>query len=96
MYKKYETVGWGSISRLTASQVRDRFADTLNRVVYRGERIVLRRRGKDLVAVVPMEDLALLEELEDKLDIEAAKKALAEPGKPIPYEKIRRELGLDR
>ena len=38
--------------RLTASKARDHFADTLNRVAYRGERIVLYRRGKELAAMV--------------------------------------------
>lgn len=78
---------------LTASKARDAFADTINRVAYRGERIVLRRRGKPLAAVVPISDLAFLEELEDKIDLNLAKKALRS-GKPIPYEKVRRELGL--
>lgn len=78
---------------LTASKAREAFADTINRVAYGGERIVLRRRGKPLAAVVPVEDLAFLEELEDKIDVELAKKAL-KSGKSIPYEKLRRELGL--
>lgn len=82
-------------SDLTASKARDAFADTINRVAYSGERIVLRRRGKALAAVVPISDLAFLEELEDRIDIAEAKKALKEKGR-IPYEKIRHELGLDR
>lgn len=86
------------MTRLTASQARDDFSDTLNRVAYRGERIVLRRRGKDLAAIVPLEDLALIERLEDEIDVREARKALAEMKrkgeKPIPYEKVRRELGL--
>ena len=81
--------------RLTASKARQRFADTINQVAYRGERVVLYRRGKGLVALVPLSDLAALEKLEDRFDVEAAKKALAEPGERIPYEKVRRELGLE-
>ena len=84
------------MTRLTASNARSHFADTINRVVYRGERIVLHRRGKDLVAVVPIADLAALEKLEDQLDIEAAKRALAESDERIPYEQVRRELGLKK
>ena len=84
------------MTRLTASKAREHFADTVNRVVYRGERIVLHRRGKDLVAMVPISDLATLERIEDKLDIDAARKALAESDERIPYDKIRRELGLDK
>lgn len=81
---------------LPASKARDSFSDTLNRVVYSGERVVLRRRGKDLAAMIPMEDLALLERLEDRLDLEAAQKALAQTKKTIPYEQVRRRRGLAR
>ncbi len=86
------------MTRLTASKVRDDFADTLNRVAYGRERIVLRRHGKDLAALVPVEDLVLIEKLEDATDVREARKVLAEMKrkgeKPVPYEKARRELGL--
>lgn len=82
------------MTRLAASKIRERFSDTLNRVAYRGERFLLHRRGKPLAAIVPIEDLKVLEEFEDKFDIEAARKALKEKGR-IPYEKIRRR-GLYR
>lgn len=94
MYKSVKSE-FASGNDLTASKARDAFAETVNRAAYGGERIVLRRRGKPLAAVVPLSDLALLEELEDRIDIAAAKKALKEKGR-IPYEKIRHELGLDR
>ncbi len=42
-----------------------------------------------------VEDLAVLEELEDRLDVEAARKALAESGERIPYDRARRELCLE-
>lgn len=93
MYKSDKKSEFLSGNDLTASKARDAFADTINRVAYRGERIVLRRRGKALAAVIPLSDLAFLEELEDKIDLEQAKKAL-KSGKPIPYEKVRRDLGL--
>lgn len=86
------------MTRLAASKARDEFADTLNRVAYGRERIVLRRHGKDLAALVPIEDLALIEKLEDAADVLEARKVLAEMKrkgeKAIPYEKARRELGL--
>jgi hypothetical protein len=34
------------------------------------------------------------ESLEDLADVEAAQRALAEPGESVPYEVVRRELGL--
>ena len=84
------------MTRLKASEVRQHFSDALNRVAYRGERILLHRRGKDLAAVVPISDLKALEELEDRLDVEAARKALAESKERIPYEQVRKELRLKR
>ena len=86
------------MTKLAASQARDAFSDTLNRVAYRGERIVLRRRGKDLAAIVPIEDLKLIQKMEDEIDLREAKKALADMKrkglKPIAYERVRERLGL--
>ena len=53
--------------------------------------MIVRRRGRDVAALVPLDDLERLEDLED---IEAARAALAEPGPNIPYEAIRKEAGL--
>jgi len=74
--------------------MRDNLSDAISRVAYKGERILVRRSGKDVVAIVSIEDLATLEAMEDHRDIEAARAALAESDERIPYEKIRRELGL--
>ncbi len=79
--------------RIPATKVRQAFSEALNRVAYRGERITLHRRGKDVAALVPMEDLKAIEAMEDKIDLAAAKKAKREKGQ-IPYERIRREAGL--
>jgi prevent-host-death family protein len=73
--------------------IRSRFADTINRVAYQGERVVLERRGKGVAALVSMEDLAALERLEDEADAKAARAALREPGE-IPWEQVKAELGL--
>ena len=84
------------MARLAAGQVRKSFADTLNRVAYGKERLVLHRRGKNVAAMVPVEDLALLEELETRLDLEEVRAALAETRKKgtISWEKLKAELGL--
>lgn len=87
-----------AVPTLSAMQARRAFAETLNRVAVGKERIVLTRRGRPVAALVPVEDLRLyerlLEEYEDRLDVQAARAALAESDERIPYEKIRRELGL--
>jgi prevent-host-death family protein len=66
------------MTRLSTSQLREELSEALNRVAYRGERIVLRRHGKDVAALVPMDDLARLEEMEDRADNAAADAALKE------------------
>jgi prevent-host-death family protein len=66
------------MTRLSTSQLREDLSDALNRVAYKGERIVLRRHGKDVAALVPMDDLARLEEMEDRADNAAADAALKE------------------
>ena len=50
--------------RLAVSAVRERIADVLGHVASRRERIILTRHGRDLGAIVPMEDLARLHALE--------------------------------
>lgn len=81
------------MTRLAASAVRDSLGDTLNRVAYRGERIVLERHGKAVAVLVSVEDLARLEALEDRLDVKAARTAQREAG-AVPYEEVREKAGL--
>ncbi|MCR4341557.1 MAG: type II toxin-antitoxin system Phd/YefM family antitoxin [Gemmatimonadaceae bacterium] len=81
------------MTRLSASAVRDTLGDTLNRVAFKGERIVLERHGEAVAALVSVEDLELLEELEDRLDVEAVRVAREEP-ETVPYEEVRLKAGL--
>jgi len=84
--------------RLNVVELRKSLADILNRAEYRGERVIIHRRGKDAAAIIPIEDLRLLERLiedaEDRLDVEAARAALAESDERISYSEARRSLGL--
>jgi len=54
---------------------------------------VLERHGKAVAALVSVEDLELLEDLEDRLDLEAVRAAREEPG-TVPYEEVRRKAEL--
>ena len=85
------------MTRLTVSRAKAEFTDVVNRAVKTKERTVVSRRGKGIAAVVPIEDLRLLEHLTqeemDRQDIEDARKALAEGGKCIPLRELMRELG---
>ena len=58
--------------------------------------MLLRRRGRAVAAVVPIEDLRFLEDLEDRIDLVDAKAALAQANKKgaQSLETILKELGL--
>ena len=81
------------MTEIGVADIRANLADVINRVAYGGERIVLQRRGKQVLAVVPMADLAVIEELENRSDIRAALKARKEKGE-VPLEKIKARLGM--
>ena len=78
---------------IEASQLRQGFSDALNTVAYAGERIAINRHGKRVAVLVPVDDLAMLEALEDRIDVALAKKALKEKG-AIPWSRAKKKLGL--
>ena len=79
--------------KINASVAREKFADIVNRVEYRGERVVVRRHNREVAAVIPIEDLELLQRVEDRMDIRDALKALRAPrGKTS--KQLKAELGL--
>lgn len=82
---------------VSTAEAREHFAEIVNRAAYGRERVILTRRGKALVAVVPIEDIEWLEELEDRLDQEEAGLSLAEAREhgTVPWETIKRELELE-
>jgi prevent-host-death family protein len=84
--------------KFSTAEAREKLGKIIQKAAVDKERIVLTHRGKELAALVPMEDMRFLEELEDRLDLEEARAALAEakanPERPIPWEKLKAELGL--
>jgi prevent-host-death family protein len=77
---------------LSTSTARIRFSDIISRAEYGGERTIVHRRKKPVAAIVPIEDLELIERNEDELDGRLIRKARKE--KTIPWEKVKKELGL--
>ncbi|MCX4452477.1 type II toxin-antitoxin system Phd/YefM family antitoxin [Streptomyces sp. NBC_01340] len=53
---------------IPVTQARAELADLINRVVYGGERVVVTRHGKPLVALVSAADLERLEELPESVE----------------------------
>lgn len=56
--------------------------------------MLVMRRGKTLAVVVPVEDLAALEALEDYWDKVMAREAMLDTSRPVPWEKVKQRLGL--
>ncbi len=63
------------MSKVSVSQLKNSLSEYLNRAAYGGERIVVTSRSKPKAAVVSVQDLERLEELEDA---QAAREAVAE------------------
>jgi len=79
-----------------ASVEEGHISDLIDTVVGEKNRLIIIREGKELAAVVPLEDLEILEELDDLLerdDIEAARKEARETG-TVPLEEVKGRLGL--
>lgn len=93
MYRSSDGEGPGHIG---VSEAREQFADLVNRAAYGHERVLVSRRGRPIAAIVPIEDIELLERIEDETDLRLAEEALADPENavPIPWEQVKRELGL--
>lgn len=85
------------MKKVEASQVVRRFSELCNEAAFQGERIIITRHGKALAALVPADDVELIEALEDKIDIEEARKALAEyrsdPSSAVDAEEFFKSLG---
>ncbi len=84
---------------ITASEARADFRATLNRVAYQHERLVITRHNDEEVAVIPVEDLRLLERLErraeDAIDGETARRILDDPAEGREsWEDLKEDLGL--
>ncbi|HEX6075669.1 MAG TPA: type II toxin-antitoxin system Phd/YefM family antitoxin [Micromonosporaceae bacterium] len=80
------------------SDARDRLGDLVNRAVYTREPVYLTRRGRRVAAVIDAQTLDRLVELaEDAIDAAEASTAraeLADGAEPVPWDEVKRDLGL--
>ena len=71
--------GVESAKRMSTSDVRESFGDTVNRVAYTEEPVVIERRGRPLVALISYRAFVaferFLDSLEDQIDAQAILKA---------------------
>jgi prevent-host-death family protein len=81
---------------ISFSEARSHLADIANEVIYAGKRAILTRKGKQVVAIISIEDLETLKAIEDQIDLADARKALADTKKhgTISLETVKRKLKL--
>lgn len=85
-----------TMKQISTAEARGNLAELLNRTAYGGERFVVTRHGKELVAIVPLEDATLLDRVRGYLearDFEAALREVAR-AETVGWDEVRRELGL--
>jgi prevent-host-death family protein len=83
----------GAMTTLAATELRNRGSEAISRVAYSGDRVLLQRHGKNVAAIVSIEDLELLQALEDRIDLGAVRTALKQRGR-VAWDKVKADLQL--
>jgi len=78
---------------VSMTEARHVLTELADQVRITGERVCISKNKKPALALVPLEDLRLLEMLEDMIDLKEALEALEEPG-GIDHETFKKKLGL--
>jgi prevent-host-death family protein len=84
------------VQAVSVADARNGLAEILNRVAYGKERVVITRHGKQLAAIVPVEDMELagrLRRFVARKDVDRALREL-DAGRARSWEQLRQELGL--
>ena len=86
----------GAVREISTGEARKQLAELLNRVAYGKETMVVTRHGRGVAALVPLEDLALIERVKRGAGAREMRKALREleSGETRSWSELRRELGL--
>lgn len=81
---------------MTTIDAKEKFTELLNHIIHSKERVILTRRGKEVVAIVSIEDLQFLENTQDKEDLRLAIDALkdAKSFGTTTLAKLKEEMGL--
>lgn len=71
---------------LTTVEARENFSELIDRAAASGERIVITRHGEPMAALLPLDDLELIEEIERRLAQRSRR-----PRAPLPERHIGRD-----
>lgn len=85
------------MKRISTAETRKHMSELLNRAMYGSERFVVTRHGKELAAIVPLEDVALLERLRSLLSEREFERAVSEirSADTRSWDEARRSLDLE-
>ena len=83
-------------SSINTAEAKEQFADLINRVVHSNEHIILTRRGKEIAAIVPIDDLRLILQAQDRQDLREAVDSLkdARHAGSLTLEQLKEQLGV--
>lgn len=84
------------MKEISTADTRKHMAELLNRAAYGGERFVVTRHGKELAAIVPIEEVTLLDRLRSLLarqEFDAAVEEVRTAG-TRSWDEVRRELDV--
>ena len=89
--------GRRTTSARATSVTRDKLSEALGRAEHGKERVIIRRNRKPIAALVPLEDLRLLEQLEDRLDLRDFRRAWETAKREgfRPLERVLLRLGIE-
>ena len=80
------------MAEISVSKMKDTLSDVLNRVAYGRERIVVSSHGKPKAAVISVEDLEFLEELEEEREVAMLADAVANETRFYSVAEVEAEL----
>lgn len=80
---------------ITAAEAKVEFSELLSRVSHHKERIIITRRGKEIAAIIPVEDLQLIKESLNKIDLQEAVESLKQSRESgtITLDQLKKETG---
>ena len=79
---------------VTAQDARKQFSDIINKAAFQKEPVIITRQGKQLAAVIAIEELEYYKKLEDYLDAIEAEKRLASGDVPVTWAEVKSRLDL--
>ncbi|MFT4554260.1 MAG: prevent-host-death family protein [Chlamydiales bacterium] len=88
------------VQEISARDLRERQADVLNQIVFKGAHFVITRHGKEAAVLISPDEFLILQKameyLEDESDVADAKKAIKEVKRQgsKPLKQLAKELGI--